>query len=94
MARKTTDREQDVEREGDVLGISNADPAATIPKPARKGSGHVEGIEVRGHATGIGDVVQGTGATGVDMGGSGTGTDIEPDAAHTTSRPAQENKEE
>jgi hypothetical protein len=95
MARKTADPERNVEREGDVLGISNADPAAPIPKPARKGSGHAEGIDVRGHASGIGDLTHGAGATGVDMGGGGAGTDVEPDAAHTgRSRPAQENKEE
>jgi hypothetical protein len=83
------------QREGDVLGISNADPAVRLPSTPGKGHHRPEGIEVRGHASGIGDLTHGTGATGVDMGGGGTGTDLEPDAAHTSrERTSQENKED
>ena len=79
-------------REGDVLGISNADPGVKIPAPPGKLHGHHEGIEVRRHASGIGDLTHGTGATGVDMGGGGAGTDV--DQGHARRRPAQENEDE
>jgi hypothetical protein len=77
--------------EGDVLGISDAGPAATIPTHGGR-RGHPAGIEVREHATGIGDVHQSAGATGVDMGAGGTGTGVEPPRARR--RTAQENEEE
>jgi hypothetical protein len=77
--------------EGDVLGISDAGPAATIPTHGGR-KGHPAGIEVREHTTGIGDLHHGSGATGIDMGGAGEGTDVEP--ASTRRRPAQEDEEE
>ena len=79
-------------REGDVLGISNADLAVQIPAPPGRSHRPHEGIEVRGHASGIGDLRRGSGATGIDMGGGGTGTDV--DQGHARRRPAQENEEE
>lgn len=88
MATKVRDREHQERRdrapekpahEGDILGISDADPDVSIPTPHLKpGGGHPEGIEVRDHATGIGDLSQTPGATGIDMGGGGEGTDISP----------------
>ena len=60
--------------EGDILGISDANPDVHIP--VKGGSDSVEGIEVRDRATGIGDVPQRSGATGIDMGAGGEGTDI------------------
>jgi hypothetical protein len=63
--------------EGDVLGISDADPNVKIPKPARRGSGHATGLDTHQPTTGLGDVKPGhLGATGIDMGGGGQGTDI------------------
>jgi hypothetical protein len=91
MAHKQTDtrshdRDRDEERptrEGDVLGISDADRNARIPQHVKPGGTHPEGIEVRRHATGIGDLSQNPGATGIDMGGGGEGTGI----ASRSSRP-------
>jgi len=70
-------------REGDVLGISDADPNAPIPQHKKPGGGHPEGIDVRERATGIGDLSQNPGATGIDMGAGGEGTGI----ASRSSRP-------
>ncbi len=70
------------QREGDVLGLSDADPAVAIPFKGARGTGHPEGIEVRDRATGIGDVPRRSGATGIDMGPAGEGT-------HITSRPSR-----
>ena len=64
------------DREGDILGISDADPHVQIPKPAKKGSGHAIGLDVRGPATGLADLKPGKGATAIDMGGGGEGNDI------------------
>jgi hypothetical protein len=72
--KRPEDREP--KHEGDVLGISDATPDGTIPRPAKKGSGAVEGIDVRDRATGIGDVPQRSGATGIDMGAGGEGTHL------------------
>jgi hypothetical protein len=71
-------------REGDVLGVSDADPSVTIPKPANRGSGHATGLDVRQPTTGFADLKPGRGATGIDMGAAGEGTDI---ASHSK-RPA------
>jgi hypothetical protein len=91
MALKKHQSDERKHQEGDVLGISDAGPAAQI---SRRGGrrGHPAGIEVREHATGIGDLHRGSGATGIDMGGGGTGTDVE--STSTRRRPAQENEEE
>lgn len=70
------------EREGDVLGISNANP--DVKFPTRKGSGGgVRGIDVRTPTSGLGDVPQRAGATGIDMGRGGEGTDVEPRPTRT-----------
>jgi hypothetical protein len=91
MASRKHQSDERKVREGDVLGISDAGPEATIPTHGGR-RGHPAGIEVRNHATGIGDVPRSAGATGVDMGGGGTGTDVEP--ASTRRRTAQEDEEE
>jgi hypothetical protein len=71
------DREDDrPEREGDVLGISDSSPGATIPQHRKPGGGRPRGLEVRDHATGIGDLERTPGATGIDMGAGGEGTHI------------------
>ena len=69
--------------EGDVLGISDANPDVHIP--TRPGGGPVEGIEVRERATGIDDVPRRSGATGIDMGAAGEGTDIAEHPSHPKS---------
>ena len=85
MATKTRDRENRDDRdrqsdqptrEGDVLGISDANPKAGVPPRVKPGGGPPEGIEVREHATGFGDISQTPGATGIDMGGGGEGTGV------------------
>jgi hypothetical protein len=73
-ARKQA-RENAPKREGDVLGISDSGPDATIPVKGR-GTGHPAGVDVRRPSTGLGDVPQRDGAAGVDMGGGGEGTDV------------------
>jgi hypothetical protein len=77
-SRDRRDREPDrPEREGDILGISDANPRASIPQHKKPGGGPVEGIDVRDHATGFGDLEQTPGATGIDMGAGGEGTHID-----------------
>lgn len=87
-------KEEDLEKhEGDVLGISKAKPDATIPRPAKRGSGAVQGIEVRDRATGIGDVPQRSGATGIDMGAGGEGTHITQHPSRPKSAEPDEDKD-
>ena len=89
--QKEEDREK---HEGDVLGISEAKPDATVPRPAKRGSGAVQGIEVRDHATGIGDVPQRSGATGIDMGAGGEGTGMTDHPSRPKSaEPAEEDED-
>jgi hypothetical protein len=83
---KTIDNDDNPKHEGDVLGISDADPGVTLPfKGSRRGR-TPQGIDVGAPATGIGDVRQGTGATGVDLGGS-EGIDIHPEAPDVEEKP-------
>jgi hypothetical protein len=81
-SRRQLDRDPDEKpaREGDVLGISDADPDVEIPRATQDRGGNPAGIEVGERATGIGDVRRSSGATGIDMGAGGEGT-------HITSRP-------
>lgn len=65
-------------REGDVLGLSDADPAVEIPRATEDRGGNPTGIEVGSAATGGGELTRSKGATGIDMGAGGTGTDIDP----------------
>ena len=77
--RRDADRvrkDDEPEREGDVLGISDANPHVGEPRPAPSGGRSPAGIEVRDRATGIGDVPRRDGASGTDMGAGGEGTDI------------------
>ena len=69
--------------EGDILGISDANPDVHIP--TGPGRGAVEGIDVRERATGIDDVPQRSGATGIDMGAGGEGTDVARHPSHPKS---------
>ena len=87
---KTRDTQNTPHREGDIIGISDADPGVDIPKPANRGSGHATGIDVREHASGMGDLHRSKGATGIDMGGGGEGTDIDPNSARPHSAEDQE----
>lgn len=66
-------------REGDVLGISDADPDVTIPQATDDHGGNPKGIEVGRRATGIGDLTRSKGATGADMGAGGEDTAISTD---------------
>jgi hypothetical protein len=75
--------EQTPPREGDVIGISDANAKKGTPAHVKPGGGHPAGIDVREHATGLGDVPQRSGATGTDMGAGGEGTHI----ASKTTRP-------
>lgn len=79
-------RDQDEpERLGDVLGISDTPGSVEIPRATADRGGHPAGIEVRQHATGTGDLRQSSGATGIDMGAGGTGTGIEPESSKPAS---------
>ena len=82
-AASDTADEHTTKREGDVLGISDADPAVEIPRATDDRGGNPAGIEVgTGAGTGLGALPRTAGATGADMGSGGTGTDVEP--ARTT----------
>jgi hypothetical protein len=77
-AQRTRQEGDEPQREGDVLGISDAKPNVGEPRRARSGGRSPSGIEVRDRATGIGDVPRRDGASGTDMGAGGEGTDIRP----------------
>lgn len=70
--------EQTRKHEGDILGISDADPAVEIPRATEDRGGNPAGIEVGTSGATMGALRRTPGATGIDMGGAGTGTDIEP----------------
>jgi hypothetical protein len=78
-AKAIQKQDSEPERQGDVLGLSDASPAVEIPRATDDRSGNPAGIEVRSPATGTGDLKQTAGATGVQMGAAGSGTDLEPD---------------
>lgn len=69
-------------RQGDVLGISDADPAVEIPRATPDRGGNPAGIEIGPAASPMGGLRRTKGATGMDMGAGGSGTDVEP--ARTT----------
>jgi hypothetical protein len=72
-------QETEPEREGDILGLSDASPAVEIPRATDDRSGNPAGIEVRRPTTGTSELTQTDGATGIQMGASGSGTGLEPD---------------
>jgi hypothetical protein len=72
-------QEKAPEREGDVLGLSDASPAVEIPRATEDRGGNPAGIEVRSPTTGTSELKQSKGATGIDMGSAGSGTDLDPD---------------
>jgi hypothetical protein len=78
-AKAIQKQESEPERQGDVLGLSDASPAVEIPRATDDRSGNPAGIEVRSPATGAGELRQTKGATGVQMGAAGSDTDAEPD---------------
>jgi hypothetical protein len=61
-----TDDEPD--RFGDVLGVSDAPADIEIPLASGDRGGHPAGIDVRKPATGFGHLKQSDGAVGVDIG--------------------------
>jgi hypothetical protein len=74
-SRDSTD-EKAPKRAGDVLGLSDADPAVEIPQATTDRSpSHVSDEPATRRPTAF---QQTKGATGIDMGAGGTGTDIEP----------------
>ena len=66
-------------RQGDILGLSDADPAVPLPGQDnitnRGGSSGLTDEPVRTQTTAF---RQSKGATGIDMGAGGTGTDVAP----------------
>jgi hypothetical protein len=78
-AKAIQKQDTEPERQGDVLGLSDASPAVEIPRATDDRSGNPAGIEVRSPATGTGDLKQTKGATGIQMGAAGSGTDIQPE---------------
>jgi|SRR5688572_1285012 hypothetical protein len=78
-AKAIQKQDSEPERQGDVLGLSDASPAVEIPRATDDRSGNPAGIEVRSPATGTGDRKQTKGATGIQMGAAGSGTDVDPD---------------
>lgn len=78
--------EKQTRHEGDILGISDADPSVQLPVTGRRGGRRPSGIEVGAPATGIGDVPQRSGASGADLGG-GEGTDVTPEMPDVEEKP-------
>ena len=79
-AKAIQKQEPELERQGDVLGLSDASPAVEIPRATDDRSGNPAGIEVRVPTTGTSELRQTKGATGVQLGASGSGSDLDPDA--------------
>lgn len=73
------------ERQGDVLGLSDASPDVEIPRATDDRGGHPEGIEVRIPTTGTSELGHTKGATGVQMGSAGSAADLDPDDLKPTS---------
>jgi hypothetical protein len=78
-AKAIQKQEPEPERQGDVLGLSDASPAVEIPRATDDHSGNPAGIEVRIPTSGTSELRQTKGATGIQMGAAGSGTDIQPD---------------
>jgi len=81
MARHETPK-----HEGDVLGISDANPDQKLPVSGRRDRRRPAGIEVGSPVTGIGDVPQRSGASGADLGGH-EGADVDPDMPDVEEKP-------
>ena len=78
--------QEHTKHEGDILGISDADPAVRLPFTGRRDGRHPAGIEVGAPVTGIGDVPQRAGSTGADLGG-GEGIDVTPEVPDVEEKP-------
>ena len=77
--RDRIDEDQTPKHAGDVLGLSDADPAVEIPRATTDRSpSHVSDEPATSRTTAF---KQTKGATGIDMGAGGSGTDIAPPAA-------------
>jgi hypothetical protein len=81
-------QETEPDRQGDVLGLSDASPAVEIPRATDDRSGNPAGIEVRAPTSGTSELRQTSGATGVQLGsaGSGTAPDLDEDRPAATRR--------
>jgi hypothetical protein len=75
---RDTAHEQAPRHEGDILGLSDADPAVEIPRATDDRGGNPEGIEVGPASDPMGGLRRTKGATGIDMGAGGQGTGVEP----------------
>jgi hypothetical protein len=79
-------RQKQTKHEGDILGISDADPSVQLPVTGRRDGRRPAGIEVDVPASGIGDVPQRSGANSVDLGG-GEGAPVTPDMPDVEEKP-------
>ena len=68
--------ENEPERYGDVLGITDAPADVEIPQATSDHSGNPAGIEVRGHSTGTAHLKRSGGAVGVDIGAGPAGSPV------------------
>jgi hypothetical protein len=78
-AKAIQKQETEPERQGDVLGLSDASPAVEIPRATDDRGGNPAGIEVRIPTTGTSELKQTSGATGSQLGAAGSGTGLNPD---------------
>ena len=78
-AKAIQKQDTEPERQGDVLGLSDASPAVEIPRATDDRGGNPAGIEVRRPTTGTADLEQTKGATGMQMGAAGSGADAQLD---------------
>jgi hypothetical protein len=72
-------QETEPERDGDILGLSDASPAVEIPRATDDRSGNPAGIEVRTPTTGTSELRQTDGATS-------PGLEFDPDRPAATRR--------
>jgi hypothetical protein len=74
----THDTESKPKREGDVLGLSDANPAVPLPGPPVERGTPSRSREADPDPTRHNSLPRTSGATGIDMGAGGTGTSVEP----------------
>jgi hypothetical protein len=70
-------RDKTPNRQGDVLGLSDAPLGVSFPRATADRGGHPAGIEIT-PTNRVSALQQGKGATGIDMGAGDEGPDIEP----------------
>ncbi len=74
----TDETGRNAKREGDILGLSDADPNVPLPGPPVERGTPSRSREADPDPTRHNTLPRTGGATGIDMGAGGTGTGVEP----------------